>query len=374
VSVGEINAGPVITRKVFNDIPLTEALNWLSQQTGYVWQIDYDREFTLRAPDAIASPFVADGSTVMSMRARRPRGAYRNRQYIRAGRDLTDPRTEFFVGDATGSPNVGRRTFNVAFPVGSVPTVEVNGSPQSVGIRGVDLSAQWFWSKDNTEITQNDDETLLTSADTLAVTYQGLYPILVQAQDDAAISERISAEGGSGVYEAIEDHPDLDDSDMTLDTALAKLQREGMLRRVVDIVTDEAGLEAGQLLEIDEPAMQLSGTFLVQSVTARDINGTFLRYEATAISGDAVGGWITFYQKLMASKRDNVARENEGLLLLRVMGDTLVLSDSLAEPAQAAPETRIGFAEIGRSEIGEMPVALSVRHFPMLALTTRIAA
>ncbi len=31
-----------------------------------------------------------------------------------------------------------------------------------------------------------------------AVTYRGLFPVIVQAQDDRAISKRIAVEGGSG--------------------------------------------------------------------------------------------------------------------------------------------------------------------------------
>lgn len=369
VTVGQVDAGAVITRKIFNYISLTDALNWLSEQTGYVWTIDYSKVATLLAPDTIAAPFVADGTTVLEMRTRRPRGQYRNRQLIRGGRDLTDPRTESFVGDGT------RRTFNVSFPVGTVPTITVNGSSKVVGIRGVDSGVQWYWNRDNTEVSQDNDETILTTGDTLAVTYQGLFPILVQAQDDAAITERVLAEGGSGIYEAIEDQPDLDDADMALDTALAKLQREGMLRQYVEIVTDEPGLLAGQLLEVNEPALNLAGLYLVQSVTARDIGGTFLRYSATVVSGDAVGGWLAFYQRLMNAKRDNVARENESLLLLRVMSDTVVISDVFATPVQATKETRVGIAKIGMSEIGETAEdAPSRRYFPMLLLSTRTAA
>ena len=150
VTIGTIDAGPTITRKLFNYRPLTEALEWLTEQTGYPWEITYRKVFHLRAPSGVGAPFAADRSTCLSMSARRPRGAYRNRQYIRAGHDLTRPRVESFTGDGT------RRTFTVAFPAGAAPTVTVNAVAQTIGIRGVETGHDWYWNKESTEISQDD--------------------------------------------------------------------------------------------------------------------------------------------------------------------------------------------------------------------------
>ena len=345
VTIGHIEPGAVITRKLFSYVSLAEALNWVSEQTGYAWEIDYSKVFRLRAPDTIAAPFAATGDTVRTMSVRRPRGAYRNRQYIRGGKDLTDLRAEFFSGDGT------RRTFTVAFPIGKEPSVTVNGTPESVGIRGVEFGFAWYWNKESNEITQDNAGTILEAADQLGVTYRGLFPILVQAQDDAALAERIAVEGGSGLYEAIEEEGSIDDAELALDTALAKLQRDGLIRDYIEITTDLFGMRSGQLMTVTDPALGLDGTYLIQSVRVSDVDGVELLFSATLMSGDALGGWIAWFQRLMAVKRLEVAEDTESLLLLRTLPDVVALTDALVT-LFGQQETRIAYARIGQSEIG----------------------
>jgi len=349
VTIGFIEPGATITRKLFSYVTLAEALNWVSEQTGYAWEIDYSKVFRLRAPDTIAAPFDATGTTVRTMAVRRPRGSYRNRQYIRGGKDLTDLRTEYFTGDGT------RRTFTVAFPIGQEPSVALNGIPASVGIRGVETGFAWYWNKESNEISQDTSGAILVDTDQLGVTYRGLFPILVQAQDDASVAERIAVEGGSGLYEAIESEGSIDDAQLALDTALAKLQREGLIRDYIDITTDQFGMRSGQLMSVVEPALGLNGTYLIQSVRASDVDGVELLYSATLMSGDALGGWIAWFQRLMAIKRLEVAEDTESLLLLRTIPDVVRLTEALLY-ATSTRETRIGYARIGLSEIGLMGV------------------
>ena len=173
----------------------------------------------------------------------------------------------------------------------------------------------------------------------------------MQAQDDRAISERIAVEGGSGVYEAIDDQPDIDDAGMALDTAVAKLLRDGLIRQAVTISTDQAGLASGQVIQVSEPNLALAGAFLVHAVRARDIQGAWLRSTATLLSGDAVGGWVAFYRTLMAAKRRTaIPRDNEVLLLLRAHSETVTCGDSLVAAASAV-ESRVGVAVVGYAEV-----------------------
>jgi len=276
------------------------------------------------------------------------RGQYRNRQYIRAGHDLTLPLTESFTGDGE------RQTFNVSFPVGEEPTITVNGVPKVVGIGVVeegDASVEWFWNKDTNEVSQRSTLTPLTASDILVVVYRGLYPILVQAQADDEITSRQAIEGGSGLYEAIEDYGDVDSADLAFDTALAKLHRDGYIRRSITLETDQHGLASGQVLEIVLPKYGLDGLFLVQSVTAVEGGRNTLLYTATLLDGDAVGGWLAFYQRLMSARRASaVARENEVLLLLRNVRDRLALGDDVVITTGAA-NYQIGTARVGYSQI-----------------------
>jgi hypothetical protein len=350
VTIGTVDAGPTFVRKVFNYRTIAECLNELSEDTGYNWWIDYDKSFHFRQREAITAPFSVSlsNSTIRRISVKTSRGAYRNRQYIRAGRDLTDVLLETFKGDGA------RQTFNVGFPIGETPSVLLNGVPQTVGIRGVDddNAFQWYWNKDASEVSQRSAGVPPTLADSLVIAYRGLYPVLVQAQDDGLIADRIAVEGGSGLYEAIEDYRDIDDADLAFSTAVAKIQRYGLIRRTITFETDEDGLFSSQLLTVALPQHNIAEDFLIQSVRAQDVNGKFLRYSVSVIDGDAVGGWIAFYQRLTAARRESVQRDNELLLLLRSMPDVVTAGDSFSIDVPTAKETRIGLAQIGRSEVG----------------------
>jgi hypothetical protein len=350
VTIATIDAGPTFVRKVFNYRAISDCLNELSEDTGYSWWIDYDKTFHFRQREALAAPFSVSlsNSTIRKVSVKTSRGTYRNRQYIRAGRDITDVLVETFRGD-----NV-RQTFNVGFPIGEEPTVLLNGVPETIGIRGVDddNAFQWYWNKDASEVSQRSSSVPPTTSDSLAIAYRGLYPVLVQAQDDARIMERQSVEGGSGLYEAIDDYRDIDDADLAFSTAMAKIQRHGLIRKTITFETDEDGLSSSQLITVTLPQHNVDGDFLIQSVRAIDVNGKFLRYTVSVIDGDAVGGWLVFYQRIMAARRESVERDNELLLLLRSMPDVVIAGDSFLQDTPVAKETRIGLAQIGQSEIG----------------------
>ncbi len=337
ITTSHVQDGPVITKATFNYQSVAEAFNDLAGLTGYAWNIDYNKDLHFFARETYLAPFELSDTSAnfRSMVVRLTREQYRNRQYIRAGQDITDPRTEQFPGDGT------TKTFVLAFPVAKVPTVKVNGVAKTIGIRGLDTGKDWYWSKGEKEITQDDAATALTSADTLAVTYQGLFPIILASQADAEISSRSQTEGGTGVYEAIEDDQSIDSQVLATQKADGLLRRFGRIPRIVEFETDIGGLAAGQLLTINVNAHNLGGQFLVDSVQAQDVEGQFLRYRVRALDGERLGGWVEFFQRLAQAGRKFVIRENEVLVLLRRFADALVLGDQLTVETKAAGGAKV---------------------------------
>ncbi|MGE5553292.1 MAG: LamG-like jellyroll fold domain-containing protein [Betaproteobacteria bacterium] len=319
ITTTHVQDGPTITKAVVNYQTVAEAFNELAELTGYWWNIDYSKDLWFVARESNAAPWSISDSNwnCRNLTVTQTREQYRNRQYIRAGQDLTDPRTETFKGDGE------TRTFVLAFPVGKAPTsVMVNGVSKTIGIRGVDTGKDWYWSKDEREITQDDSGTRLTASDTLSVTYQGLYPIILSSQVDSEIAVR-------GVYEAIEDDQNIDSEDLATQKADALLRRFGRIPRVVTFETDKPGLAAGQLITINLTAHNLAADFLIDSVSASDVDGQFLRYQVRALDGEALGGWQAFFRKLAAAGRKFVIRENEVLVLLRRFNDPVTIPDTL---------------------------------------------
>lgn len=326
ITTVNVQTGPVIDKAVFNYLSAAEAFNDLAELTGFAWSIDYNKDLHFFARETnLASFSISDALyNCRAITVSRTREWYRNRQLIRAGQDITDSRTENFKGDGSS------KTFVTGFPVAKVPTVTVNAVSKTVGIRGVDTGKDWYWNKGTNEISQDDAGTALTTSDTLAVTYQGFFPIIISSQSDTEISARAAAEGGSGIYEAIEDQPDLDTVELAAEKADSLLRRYGVIPQICEIETDKAGLAAGQLLTINVAAHSITAQYLIESVEIADAgDGDRLRYFVRALSGEAMGSWADFFRKLAAAGRKFVIRENEVLVLLRRFSDAVAFTDSM---------------------------------------------
>lgn len=325
ITTVNVQTGLTITKAVFNYRTVTEAFNELADLAGYSWSIDYYKDLHFFGRETNYAPVAITGANARNFSVRSTRDQYRNRQYVRAGYALTSARTESFVGDGT------RKSFNLAFPCGKVPSaVTVDAVAKTIGIRVVEKGKDFYWSKGDTEISQDDGAEALGAAEILAVTYQGQYPLLVDNRNSPEIAARAAVEGGSGLYEAVQDEPDYDDDSLAIDKGNALLRKYGRISKTITFETDEDGLQAGQLVDITLGGLALSGSYLISQVSIRDATGLGdLRYRVTALDGEDLGGWLAFYRKLAAAGQKFVIRENEVLLMLRYAEDEVECGDSL---------------------------------------------
>lgn len=342
-----VQTGPVIERAVFNYVTAAQAFDDLAELTGFSWYIDYDKNLRFFSRETHAAPFALTDSSgnFRNLKVRRTMERYRNRQYIRGGVDLTVERTETFKGDGE------TRAFPLQFPIGKVPTaLSINGGPQlTIGILGIDSGKDFYWNKGSNLLTQSDSGTKLTATDTGSVTYQGQFPLTVNAQDDAAIAAMASLTGGTGIIESIEDKPNLDTEPAATDFANAYLRKDGRIPTHIDFETDDDGLEAGQLITITIGAHNLTGAYLIDNVSADDIDGLFLRYKVRALDGESVGGWERFFKNMADQGRKFVIRENEVLTYMRRIAETVSVSDAVSYTTGAV-ESRADYALAGYSE------------------------
>lgn len=347
ITVIKVQDGPTITKAVFNYRTATEAFNDLAELTGYAWNIDYYKDLAFFARETNLAPFsLTDTSkNFRNMSVKPTRGQYRNKQYIRAGQDITDPRTDSFKGNGKD------KSYVLNFAVAKVPTVKVNGVDKTKGIRGLETGKDFYWSKGEKEITQDDAGTPLASTDTLDVTYQGLFPIILVSQSDSEISSRQAVEGGTGIYEAIEDDQSIDSQSLATQKADGLLRRFGRIPRIIEFETDTVGLAAGQLITINVTRHNLNAQFLIDSVAAWDVEGKFLRYRVRALDGESLGSWVDFFKKLAEAGRKFVIRENEVLVLLRRSTDTVILTDTFTATSSAYAVAEVGTAIVGFSEV-----------------------
>lgn len=375
-SFGGVADGPTIEKVVFTYMTVTACLNELAQLVGFYWNIGPDKLLTFAPAEQVRAPFdISEAATTdpvsgdavsnfRSMSVERTRDQYRNRQYLRAGTDVTDARAEVSTGDGT------RMVFGTAFPIAYEPTIEVKigagaYTTKTVGIKGVDAMGthDWYWNKGESEVVQDDAGTPLTSSDRVRVTYQGTFPIVIASSSQDEVEARAALEGGSGVYEAVEDDQSIDSVALAQTKAQALLRRYGSIPEQVEFETDEPGLQAGQLVYVWSPQHGVDGDYLIESADTRDIGvgEQFLRTTIRATSGERLDNWVDFFRKVIDSGRRFVLRENEKLALGRSVAEVLTMSDVLTlEQADGdAAVGIVGEAIVSFSEVGSTGVTIT---------------
>ena len=346
ITTTNVDTGPIIDRLKFNYEPAARVFDELANITGYAWWIDANKALWFKPRAGVPAPFAVDSSNTRRVTVNRTTETYRNKQLVRAGVDLTASRVENFSGNGT------QKAWTLSYPVGAVPTsITVGGVGKTIGIRGVDTGADWYWNLGDPVVSQDDGAAAVGAAVAIAVTYQGQFPILISAQNDSGIATQAAVGGASGIYEAIDERPNLNDDAAASSVAEGLLRRYGSIPRRLTFETDTAGLEPGQLVTAAYTPHAVSGSWLVDSVQAVDRNGQDLVWTVEALDGESVGGWVEFFAALSGVGRVAEFRENEVVVLLRILADTVTLTDTLGAVA-AAPESRVGYAIVGQSEVG----------------------
>lgn len=334
ITAGDVQAGPTISTAVFNYIPVSQALDQLSKLTGFQWRINPDKSLDWFDQSTYSAPWsLTETSPVMNLTVTGDRSYYRNKQFIRAGTKVSDPQIVNRTGDGK------TRTWTLPLPLAKQPTITLNGAAQTTGVGGVESGVAYYYNIGSQTITQDDTGTLLANTDDLQITFQGRYPIVVVAQSSSEVASRAAVEENGGVYDSVASEPNINDDQTALEYA------QGLLRRYAHIYTDiefdtrpgaETDLNIGQVLQVDlASSFGYQGEILVSEVTWDDpvlASGT-LRQHVKALGSEAFGGWTYFFKQLAQGQQSYVISDNEILITLKVLQDSLVLTDSLAYSA-----------------------------------------
>ena len=334
---------------------VSDAMNELSEITGYQWYIDYDKKFYFAPRTFFNAQFdITDTSAIVNVQIRQDKSQYRNRQYIRGGLSETDLIT---LEKPTPNPDGVSRTFILRFPVADKPRIFINSAEintNDIGINGIDTNKKYYYLYNSNTIIQDSTETILTSTDVIEVTYRGLVALALVSENPAAIAERAGIEGGTGVYERIDVDAAISSRQEALDIANGKLTKYAKILREITYDTYTPGLAAGQLQNVNLTQYGISSTdFLIDNIKISEIessvtNKTFI-YTVHAIDGETFGGWQKFYRDLLRQDLKMSIRENELLVILStiaesqgwneittvnviacpILGDTLFPSDTL---------------------------------------------
>jgi len=348
ISEGLIDEGLIIEIVGYNYMKVSSIFDELASMNGQCWYIDYDKKLYFIQRSQFEAPFGLNplNSVYRDFKSNATDEAYRNVQILRAGRDFTDERTEEFVGDGT------RRTFTLTYPVYSLKEITVNGTPQSFGYRQQDTGKIFYYEKESANIEHSSDYIPLTSGYTIAVTYRGLYPIVVMARDDDEIDIRADMEGaGDGVFEAIENDASIDSRELAFQKATALLRYYGKIQKEVTYTTFTPGLKAGMLQSINLPLEGVDSSFLITAVTTSEMaNGSFA-YNVTAVDGENFGGWLKFFMDLKETGRNFVIRGNEVFVILSRHREYVQITDELTFDAVPIFAVVGPYAIVGEADV-----------------------
>lgn len=307
VTAGTIQDGPNVTQAVFNYCTVTTAIQKLAEMAGFEFNIDANKQlnFFHRATN-YNDTVITETSTIQNVQVEPVAEDYRNKQYIKAGMDTTDPQTEVKTGDGTST------SFVLSYPLATVPTITLGGVNQSVGIRGVETGKQWYWNKGENIISADNGATPLTSAQALTITYRGLFNIVAISYDQAEINRMQGLDGTTGIVESVVDDPLSTTRQAAFDSASAKLKRYAKVGRRITFDTTISGLGVGQLINVTLPTYNIDDYYLIESCKAVELgtdDGRLL-YSLSVVDGSATGGWANFFIQLAAANNNFVVREN----------------------------------------------------------------
>jgi hypothetical protein len=294
------SAGPTIQRFEISYPTVFEAVQSLAQLANFHFYVDYLKNLRFFAPEAYSAPFsVTDGDNVQALRVRATREQYANSVIMKLGQYMRPDEIQNFVGDGT------KRTFTLDYPLGTTPVVKLNGSDQTVGIRGVDTNKNWYWNIGSADLEQDTDDPVLLATDTLEVTYTGIDQAVVSVSDTDAINERAAVEGGTGIYQVLRECTAPATRSEGEQAANSVLARSAEIPKIISIETNSlleplaAALRCGHALTITRSELGLSGTFVVRQIRIQDVPGTtYLKYSIEAVQGPVLDDAFDFFRSL----------------------------------------------------------------------------
>ena len=299
--------GPTLPDVIFNYATVAACADAVAQKAGnYWWQIDANKRLWFQPYAAIAAPWAltADGNNVVTdarngtVKVKRQKPMYRNRQLIRIPSVNTNTQTETRKGDGN------TKAFTFGYPFAKVPTVTVNAVSKTVGIKGVDSGKDWYWNAGDATLTQDSAGTTLISTDTLQVVYVGQFPVIIISEDTAQITAQQTLEGGgtSGKVEDMTEDTSLSTQDAAFAEAASLLAKYTQKAVTLQFQTQRAGLAPGQLLSVTIPQHGFSAaSFLIQSIHISDEDGQVIWYDVTAIQGPVNQTWVQFFGQLVTN-------------------------------------------------------------------------
>lgn len=323
-----VDADFEVSSMTFNRVTLKDALQKLAKFSNYIFYVGYEKDlhfmpkFTEPAPFSLSTDsanYIYD-----SLSSVEDFTQIRNSVFVEGGTFMADPRTESFFGieDQLVYPHASKFS--------NLPTVEVEGTPVTVGVDYLSAEDDFdcFWNY-NEKYVRFKVSTAPGIGDRVDITGTPLYPLIFQVQD---VSSMAALGGGTlGIREyAIKDQT-IKTPDEAEQRAVAEL--EAYSAKITDgtFATNTPGLRTGQIISIDCPEKEISGQYIIQGIDWEMVTNTTLLYRVRYANLNTVKLLDIWIEQLRERQRDVDDREDAGILRSYFINEFLTVTDSGAE-------------------------------------------
>jgi len=293
LSGSQVN-GPTLPEVVIDGDRFIDVINRLSQLTGFIGGIDYNKSLRMVQFGDLSAPFNVidgDGNHVGDITVERSREKYFNRVVLKYGK--AGPlvlQTEAHTGNGVLA------TFPVELPVagpfapvatedGAIAYGVVNyndGTTESIGGQSAPAGFLWEYDPDANTITRRSGAVGNTVG--FVFRYDAQFPQTVIVEDASEISL-------NGLYETVVVREDIFDKTEATETAETYLSQFLQILTTVKFDTYGAGLHPGQTITLTIADRNVNGQYLITEVKPVNPNTMQdLRYSVTAIDSETFRG------------------------------------------------------------------------------------
>lgn len=288
-----IDDGAVIDTIEFGpDDTVSEAISRLASLSDFVWWIDYDRELFFKPRTFQAAPFDISltSGNYRSISVRNTLEEKINSVFVGIDWSAIPVTVETFTGDSTAT------VFSLANRVGQIVSIDLNsGTEQTFGRWLIETDSNWYWQYGSTELRQDPDDAVLTSGDTLTVSYHQLGQNVVFREDASDVIATATQEiDGSGRYQTYYERTDLGQVQAAVD-ALTLIAAKKDVPKEIEYETDQeveplcTTVRPGQIQTIENTTRGVpSDSYLIREISIRDVGGQWLKFTIKAITGNLI--------------------------------------------------------------------------------------
>ncbi|KJS81644.1 MAG: hypothetical protein JM58_16340 [Peptococcaceae bacterium BICA1-8] len=336
-----VKQGVLIKGIPFNYKYPGECSKELAELTGHSWYVDYFKDVHFFDQFTNLAPFNLDDSesNYSNLEITADITQLRNRVFFRGGTYLSDPFPETHEG--------GKEVWNLGYKPHDL-SVTVNSIDKTAGIENINAAADYDFLFNYQEKHVIPGALATTSSDVVKFTYKYDVPVLTVQDDVDSINRMKALEGGDGVYEHIIVDKEVTNKDLARQISQADLDQHSNPLLSGNFRTNVKGLRSGQLIRIKSTKRNIDNDFLIRKVIM-SVSGDKYVYHVEIAS--KLKGIEDLLIQLFNKSRQIEIRDDEVLDKLLVLRDSLSLKDALTVET-GAPESRVGFARVGYSEVG----------------------